>query len=80
MQQFFEDEKRVLAIGDGFNDVNMIQDSHVGIGIMGAESAQAAAFAEFSIAEFKDLKRLIFWHGRKLGGQSVFLLILMLHF
>jgi len=64
-----------MSIGDGFNDVNMIQESHVGIGIMGAESAQAAAFADFSIVEFRDLRRLMFWHGRNQGGKSVYLLI-----
>ena len=56
--------KLILAIGDGFNDVNMIQEAHVGVGIRSVESNQAAAFADFSIVEFKDLRRLMFWHGR----------------
>ncbi len=38
-----------LAIGDGANDVNMIESAHVGIGIMGKEGNQAASFADFAI-------------------------------
>ena len=33
--------KVVLAIGDGGNDVSMIQEAHVGIGIHGNEGLQA---------------------------------------
>ncbi len=44
------DPKRItLAIGDGANDVNMIQQAHVGVGIMGKEGNQASAFADFAI-------------------------------
>lgn len=34
--------KKTCAIGDGANDVNMIQRADVGIGIMGKEGNQAA--------------------------------------
>lgn len=54
-----------LAIGDGANDVNMITEAHVGIGIKGVEGQQAARAADFSIGEFKALKRLMFFHGRE---------------
>ena len=40
---------KTLAIGDGANDINMIQSSHVGVGIRGREGNQAASFADFSI-------------------------------
>jgi len=53
-----------LAIGDGGNDVAMIQESHVGIGLFGKEGKQAALSSDFSITEFKHLKNLLFWHGR----------------
>lgn len=53
-----------LSIGDGGNDVAMIQESHVGIGIFGKEGKQAALSSDFSITEFKHLKNLMFWHGR----------------
>jgi magnesium-transporting ATPase (P-type) len=53
-----------LAIGDGANDVNMINIANVGVGISGNEGAQAANSADYAIAEFKDLHRLLFVHGR----------------
>ena len=41
--------KTTLAIGDGANDVNMILQAHVGVGILGKEGQQAARSADFSI-------------------------------
>lgn len=55
---------RVCAIGDGGNDVGMIQSAHVGIGIEGKEGKQASLAADFSINEFKNILPLILWHGR----------------
>jgi len=56
--------KRCCAIGDGGNDVAMIQESDVGIGIVGKEGLQASLAADFSITKFKHLNGLILWHGR----------------
>ena len=53
-----------LAIGDGANDLAMIQESHVGIGISGREGLQAARVADYSIAQFRFLQRLLLVHGR----------------
>ncbi|EMD01157.1 hypothetical protein BAUCODRAFT_100923 [Baudoinia panamericana UAMH 10762] len=53
-----------LAIGDGANDVAMIQTSHVGVGISGREGLQAARVADFSIGQFRFLQRLLLVHGR----------------
>ncbi len=53
-----------LAIGDGANDVAMIQEAHIGIGISGMEGTQAARSSDYSIAQFKHLKSLLFLHGR----------------
>lgn len=53
-----------LAIGDGANDVAMITTAHVGIGISGKEGLQAARVADFSIAQFRFLQRLLLVHGR----------------
>lgn len=53
-----------LSIGDGANDVSMIQSAHVGIGISGLEGQQAARASDYSIAQFKFLKRLLLVHGR----------------
>ncbi|KAJ3217909.1 hypothetical protein HDU67_007060 [Dinochytrium kinnereticum] len=52
-----------LAIGDGANDVGMIQAAHVGVGISGMEGLQAARAADFSIAQFRFLRKLLLVHG-----------------
>ncbi|KNC84425.1 hypothetical protein SARC_03353 [Sphaeroforma arctica JP610] len=52
-----------LAIGDGANDVSMIQAAHVGIGISGQEGLQAARSADYAIAQFMFLQRLLLVHG-----------------
>lgn len=52
-----------LAIGDGANDVAMIQAAHVGIGIAGLEGLQAACASDYAIARFRFLIRLLFVHG-----------------
>lgn len=57
-------KKTCLAIGDGANDVNMIQTANVGIGIIGREGRQAASNSDFAITRFKHLKRLLAVHGR----------------
>ena len=51
------------AIGDGANDVSMIQEAHVGIGIFGKEGRSAALSADFAFAKFKFLKRALLIHG-----------------
>ena len=56
--------KLTCAIGDGGNDVGMIQVADVGIGIFGKEGKQAALAADYSIVEFRALKHLLLWHGR----------------
>jgi len=53
-----------LAIGDGANDVPMIQRAHVGVGIYGEEGLQAVNSADYAIAQFRYLKRLLIVHGR----------------
>jgi phospholipid-transporting ATPase len=53
-----------LAIGDGANDVGMIQAAHIGVGISGAEGMQAVMASDFAIAQFKYLERLVLVHGR----------------
>lgn len=53
----------LLAIGDGANDVSMIQAAHVGVGISGMEGMQAARSADLAIGQFKFLKKLLIVHG-----------------
>jgi phospholipid-translocating ATPase len=52
-------KKRTAAIGDGGNDVSMIQAADVGIGIVGKEGRQASLAADFSILQFSYLQRLL---------------------
>lgn len=56
--------KIVLGIGDGGNDVGMIQAADVGVGIVGKEGKQAALASDFSILKFRHLSKLLLWHGR----------------
>ncbi|KAH9288380.1 hypothetical protein KI387_032497, partial [Taxus chinensis] len=55
--------KITLAIGDGANDVGMIQAADVGVGISGVEGMQAVMASDFSIAQFRFLERLLIVHG-----------------
>ena len=51
--------KRVCCIGDGGNDVSMIQVADVGVGIVGKEGMQASLAADFSIPQFSYLTKLL---------------------
>ncbi|XP_053369537.1 phospholipid-transporting ATPase IC, partial [Clarias gariepinus] len=52
-----------MAIGDGANDVNMIKMAHIGVGIRGVEDGQAVQNADFALAQFRFLHRLLLVHG-----------------
>jgi len=53
-----------LAIGDGANDVPMIMEAHIGIGVRGKEGTQAVRSADYAVSQFMFLLRLILIHGR----------------
>lgn len=53
-----------LSIGDGANDVAMIQEADVGVGIAGEEGRQAVMSSDYAIAQFRFLQRLVLVHGR----------------
>ncbi|KAJ3194579.1 hypothetical protein HK101_002390 [Irineochytrium annulatum] len=53
-----------LAIGDGANDVSMIQEADVGIGIIGKEGLQAVMASDYAIGQFRFLGKLLLVHGR----------------
>ena len=53
-----------LSIGDGANDVAMIQEADVGVGIAGEEGRQAVMSADYAIGQFRFLQRLVLVHGR----------------
>eukprot|EP00850_Spirogloea_muscicola_P020055 SM000206S06264 [mRNA] locus=s206:210585:223850:+ [translate_table: standard] len=52
-----------LAIGDGANDVSMIQIADIGVGISGVEGRQAVLASDFAIGQFRFLRRLLLVHG-----------------
>ncbi|XP_015906001.1 phospholipid-transporting ATPase VA [Parasteatoda tepidariorum] len=52
-----------LAVGDGANDVSMIQTADVGVGVSGKEGMQAVMASDFTIVRFKHLERLLLVHG-----------------
>lgn len=56
--------KLSLAIGDGSNDVGMILKADVGVGISGKEGRQAVLVSDYSISQFRFLKKLLLVHGR----------------
>lgn len=55
--------KITLAIGDGANDVGMLQEADIGVGISGVEGMQAVMASDVSIAQFRFLERLLLVHG-----------------
>uniref|UniRef100_A0A146MEN6 Phospholipid-transporting ATPase n=3 Tax=Lygus hesperus TaxID=30085 RepID=A0A146MEN6_LYGHE len=71
--------KRTAAVGDGGNDVSMIQAADVGIGIAGKEGKQASLAADFSITEFSSLLRLLLVHGRYSYKRSASLSQFVIH-
>jgi len=55
---------RTLSIGDGANDVPMIQGAHIGVGISGQEGLQAVNASDYAIAQFRFLETMLLVHGR----------------
>lgn len=72
-------KKRVACIGDGGNDVSMIQAADVGVGIVGKEGRQASLAADFSITSFHHLTKLLVWHGRNSYKRSAKLAQFIIH-
>ncbi|XP_068632358.1 phospholipid-transporting ATPase IF-like [Battus philenor] len=59
------------AIGDGANDISMIQEAHVGFGIFGKEGHQAARSADFAFTKFSMVKKMLLvmghWYYQRLA-------------
>ncbi|XP_042882085.1 probable phospholipid-transporting ATPase IIB [Penaeus japonicus] len=71
--------KRTAAVGDGGNDVSMIQAADAGIGIVGKEGKQASLAADFSIDQFQYIARLCLVHGRDSYKRSAALSQFVMH-
>ncbi|OHT10805.1 putative phospholipid-transporting ATPase DRS2 [Tritrichomonas foetus] len=69
----------LLAVGDGANDVGMIQVAHVGVGIFGREGSQAAMSSDFAIPRFKFLRRLMMVHGHWNYRRLAYVAIIMVY-
>lgn len=65
--------KLVLSVGDGGNDVSMIREANVGVGIAGREGLQAARASDYSIGKFRYILRLLFVHGHYSHHRSRFI-------
>ena len=64
MMKHYDQKGITLAIGDGGNDVPMIMEAHIGVGIYGEEGLRAVQSSDYAIGEFKVLRELLFSHGR----------------
>jgi len=53
-----------LSIGDGANDISMIQEANIGVGIAGEEGMQAAMSSDYAVCQFRYLSKLLIVHGR----------------
>ncbi|GAB7352991.1 hypothetical protein MBLNU459_g3556t1 [Dothideomycetes sp. NU459] len=71
--------KRIACIGDGGNDVSMIQAADVGVGIVGKEGRQASLAADFSVTQFAHITKLLVWHGRNSYKRSAKLAQFVIH-
>ena len=71
--------KRCAAIGDGGNDVSMIQAASAGIGLVGKEGKQASLAADFSLTQFAHVAQLLLVHGRNSYKRSASLSQFVIH-
>lgn len=72
-----------LAVGDGANDVGMLQEADIGIGISGVEGMQAVMSSDIAIAQFRYLERLLLVHGhwcyRRISSMVTYDLLIFLN-
>ena len=64
MMKNYDPSAITLAIGDGGNDVSMIMEAHIGVGIYGEEGMRAVQSSDYASGEFQCLSPLLFFHGR----------------
>ncbi|OHT06421.1 putative phospholipid-transporting ATPase [Tritrichomonas foetus] len=71
--------RSTLGIGDGANDVGMIQVADMGIGVYGREGSQAAMSSDFAIPRFRHLRRCLMVHGHWTYRRFAFVAISMVY-
>ncbi|XP_011212399.2 probable phospholipid-transporting ATPase IIA isoform X1 [Bactrocera dorsalis] len=71
--------KRTCAVGDGGNDVSMIQQADAGVGIEGREGRQASLAGDFSVPQFSHIAKLLLVHGRRSYKRSAALSQFVIH-
>ena len=64
MMKNYHPKCKTLAIGDGGNDVSMIMEAHIGVGIYGEEGMRAVQSSDYAMGEFRFLRTLLLFHGR----------------
>ncbi|KAM3960111.1 LOW QUALITY PROTEIN: putative phospholipid-transporting ATPase IIB [Aphomia sociella] len=69
----------VAAVGDGGNDVAMIQEADMGVGIEGAEGRAASLAGDVSVRQFQHVARLLLVHGRRAFTRSAALCLFIVH-
>jgi phospholipid-transporting ATPase len=75
----YEPHRKLLAIGDGANDVSMIAEANIGVGISGSEGNQAVSSSDYAIGQFKHLKTLMLYHGRESYRRNAYLICYMFY-
>ena len=74
LMKAYQPDKVVLSIGDGANDVSMITEANVGVGLSGNEGSQAASSSDFAISEFQQLRNLLMVHGRENYRKNTYMI------
>jgi phospholipid-transporting ATPase len=68
-----------LAIGDGANDVSMITEANIGVGLQGNEGSQAISSSDYALGQFKHLRTLLFVHGREAYRRNAYVICYMFY-
>lgn len=70
-------DETTLAIGDGANDVSMITEASIGIGLVGKEGNQAVSSSDYALSQFSHLKPLLLYHGREAYRRNAYVICYM---
>jgi magnesium-transporting ATPase (P-type) len=68
-------EKSTLSIGDGANDVGMILEAGIGVGIQGIEGTEACSASDYVLTQFHHLQKLLLFHGRESYRRNSYYII-----